>query len=161
MAHIEQKLADIGLSLPALPPPAGQYVTAVSVGNIIYTSGHLPFSEGRLIAEGSRGRVGDESLEAAALAARIALLNALASIRSVAGSLDALERIVKLTLYVASEPSFNDQHLVADGASSLLNELFGEKGVHVRSAVGVAELPLGASLELELIVQYDPFYKLV
>ncbi|MDT9547223.1 MAG: RidA family protein [Chlorobium sp.] len=158
MEHIDQKLARRGLSLPAVPPPAGCYVTAVPVGNIIYTSGHLPFTEGKLLAEGSKGKVGDERLEAAIHAARIALLNALASIRSVAGSLDAVERVVKLTVYVASHPSFNGQHLVADGASVLLGELFDERGIHVRSAVGVAELPLGASLELELTVQYDPLY---
>ncbi|KAA6232638.1 RidA family protein [Chlorobium phaeovibrioides] len=160
MEHIEQKLADRGLSLPSVPPPAGCYVTAVPVGNIIYTSGHLPLTEGKLLAEGSNGRIGERHLDAAIQASRIALLNALASIRSAAGSLDAVERVIKLTVYVASEPFFNGQHLVADGASFLLRELFGERGIHVRSAVGVGELPLGASLELELIVQFDPLYPL-
>jgi enamine deaminase RidA (YjgF/YER057c/UK114 family) len=122
-------------------------------GNYVYTSGQLPLFDGVLIEPGGKGKVNEDRKGDAVYASRIALLNALAAIKSVTGTLDSIERIVKMTLYVASELNFSSQHLVANGASTLLHEIFGEQGAHARSAVGVAELPLNASLELELIVQ--------
>ena len=154
MGIIEEKIIKAGFILPPFSAPAGLYCPAIQTGNLVYTSGQLPLRDGKLTEPGGKGKVNDAGLEEAANAAKIALLNALAAVKSVAGSLDNIERIIKLTLYVASDSMFSSQHLVANGASSLLQEIFGEKGVHTRSAVGVAELPLGASLELELIVQY-------
>ncbi|TCD48367.1 RidA family protein [Chlorobium sp. N1] len=155
MGAIEQSLADLGLRLP--PPSAASplYAPALASGGYVYTSGQLPLADGSLVEPGGRGRVSDFLVEDAARASRIALLNALAAIRSVTGSLDAVTRVVRLVLYVASEPDFHGQHLVANGASSLLHDIFKERGSHVRSAVGVAALPLEASLELELVVAYN------
>lgn len=153
MAIVEEKIIEIGYLLPQLPAAAGLYSPAMRSGNHVYTSGQLPFHEGKLIEPGGRGKINDERKEEAVYASRVALLNALAAIKSVTGTLDSIEKIVKLTLYVASAPDFSSQHLIANGASSLLHEIFGEQGSHARSAVGVAELPLNASLEIELIVQ--------
>ncbi len=153
MGIVEEKIIRIGLILPKLPAAAGLYSPAVRSGNLVYTSGQLPLLDGKLIEPGGKGRVNEERKEDAIHASRVALLNALAAIKSVTGTLDSIERIVKLTLYVASEQGFSSQHLVANGASSLLHEIFGEWGCHSRSAVGVAELPLDASLEIELIAQ--------
>ncbi|KZK74733.1 MAG: LysR family transcriptional regulator [Pelodictyon luteolum] len=156
MDSIEQNLADTGLTLPTPSTASPLYVPALLSGNLIYTSGQLPLANGVLVAPGGIGRVGDACLEAASEASRIALLNALAAICTVSGSLEAITQVVRLTLYVSSEPDFTGQHLVANGASSLLLDIFKERGRHVRSAVGVASLPLNASLELELIVAYNP-----
>jgi enamine deaminase RidA (YjgF/YER057c/UK114 family) len=153
MGIVEEKIISLGFMLPLLPAAAGLYSPAMRSGNHVYTSGQLPFVDGKLIEPGGKGKVNEERKEEVFHASRVALLNAFAAIKSVTGTLDSIERIVKLTLYVASEHNFCSQHLVANGASSLLHEIFGEQGSHARSAVGVAELPLNASLELELIVQ--------
>jgi enamine deaminase RidA (YjgF/YER057c/UK114 family) len=153
MGTVEEKIIKTGHILPQLSIAAGLYSPAIRSGNYVYTSGQLPVVDGKLIEPGGKWKINDESKEDAVYASRVALLNALAAIKSVTGTLDSIEKIVKLTLYVASERNFSGQHLVANGASSLLHELFGERGSHARSAVGVAELPLNASLELELIVQ--------
>lgn len=153
MGTVEEKIITTGFMLPQLSTAAGLYSPAIRSGNYVYTSGQLPLVDGKLIEPGGKWKIDDESKEDAVYASRIALLNALAAIKSVTGTLDSIERIVKLTLYVASEGNFSGQHLVANGASSLLHEIFGGRGSHARSAVGVAELPLNASLELELIVQ--------
>ncbi|TLU84194.1 MAG: RidA family protein [Chlorobium sp.] len=152
MSTIEENIVKAGFILPQPATPAGLYSPAVRTGNLVYTSGQLPLVGGKLIELGGKGKVNEINQEHAAAASRIALLNALAAIKSVTGTLECIEQIVKLTLYVASESFFSSQHLVANGASSLIREIFGEKGSHTRSAVGVAELPLDASLELELIV---------
>lgn len=152
MSHIEERILKAGFKLPLPPVPAGLYLPAVRTGNLIFTSGQLPLQDGNLVDPGGKGKINEINQNDAARAAGIALLNALAAIKSVTGSLDVIERIVKLTVYVASESYFSNQHLVANGASSLLADFFVEKGRHVRSAVGVAELPLDASVELELIV---------
>ncbi len=156
MSVIEQNIIKAGFILPQLPTVAGLYSPAISSGNLVFTSGQLPLKDGKLIEPGGKGKVNEVRKDEAFHASRVALLNALAAIKSVTGTLDSIEKIVKLTLYVASETFFSSQHLVANGASSLLHEIFGERGVHARSAVGVTELPLNASLELELIVQYKP-----
>ncbi|MEI6651050.1 MAG: RidA family protein [Chlorobiaceae bacterium] len=153
MGSIEEKIIKAGFTLPQLSAVAGLYSPAMRTGNLVYTSGQLPLRNGKLVEPGGKGRVNDVNIEDAVHASKVALLNALAAIKSITGTLDSIERVVKLTLYVASEYLFSSQHLVANGASSLLHEIFGELGVHTRSAVGVAELPLNASLELELIVQ--------
>jgi len=152
MSIIEENIIRAGYMLPNPAAPAGLYVPAIRCGYFVYTSGQLPLSDGKLVEPGGRGKVNEINQEHAVKASRIALLNALAAIKNVCGSLDNIEQIVKMTLFVASESFFSHQHIVANGASSLLKEIFGEKGAHTRSAVGVAELPLDASLELELIV---------
>ena len=147
----EQRLAALGLTLPAVTAPLAAYVPAVRSGNLIYTAGQVPMSEGVLLAT---GKVGDQvsATEAAALA-RTCALNALAAAASVAGSLSAIRRIVKVTGFVASAPGFTGQPQVINGASELLLEVFGEAGRHARSAVGMAVLPLDAPVEVELIAE--------
>ncbi|HWR00736.1 MAG TPA: RidA family protein [Chlorobaculum sp.] len=151
MASIEESLRKSGLELPVVAAPAGLYQPAIRIGELIYTSGQLPLVEGKLQYPGGKGSVSELRQEEVAIAARTAALNAVAALRSAAGSLDAIARIVKLTVYVSSEQGFTNQHIVANGASSLIGEIFGEAGRHVRSAVGVAALPLDASVEVELI----------
>ncbi|ABB23822.1 RidA family protein [Pelodictyon luteolum] len=158
MESIEQNLADAGLVLPSPSTASPLYAPAILSGNLIYTSGQLPMVDGVLASRGGVGRVSAARLEDASLASRIALINALAAIRTVTGSLDAITQVVRLTLYVSSEPDFTGQHLVANAASTVLLDIFKERGRHVRSAVGVACLPLDASLELELIVAYNPSF---
>lgn len=148
---IEDRLRDLGYDLPPVPRPAGSYVPAVCTGYLLFTAGQLPFREGQLPYTGKVGL--DVTLEEAKEAARLCTLNALAAIKAEAGSLDNGLRIAKVTGYVASAAGFNDQPEVMNGASDLLGDLFGERGVHARSAVGVAELPLNAPVEVELIVE--------
>ncbi len=147
----EQRLAALGLTLPAVTAPLAAYVPAVRSGNLIYTAGQLPLVQGQLLAT---GKVGDQvsATEAAALA-RTCALNALAAAASVAGNLSAIRRIVKVTGFVASDPGFTGQPQVINGASELLLEVFGEAGRHARSAVGTAVLPLDAPVEVELIAE--------
>ena len=154
MSIIEENIIKAGFILPEQPAAVGLYSPAVSSGNLVFTSGQLPLKDGKLIEPGGKGKVNDFRKDDAFHASKVALVNALAAIKSVTGSLDNIEKIVKLTIYVSSETFFSSQLLVANGASSLLHEIFEGRGAHARSAVGVAELPLGASLELELIVQY-------
>ena len=151
MSEIEARLSRAGISLPETATPAGIYEPALRYGNLVYTSGQLPLIRGVLTEQGGKGKVNEINQAQAAIAARIAALNALAAIKNAVGSLDSIERILKLTVYVASESFFSNQHIVANGASAVLYEAFGENGKHVRSAVGVAELPMEASVELDLI----------
>ena len=131
-----QRLADLGLSLPPVPAPLAAYVPAVRFGDLVFTSGQLPLVDGTFVAA---GKVGAEvSVEDAADCARIAALNGLAAVADLTGDLDVITRIVKVVVYVASAPGFTDQPQVANGASELLGEIFGEAGRHARSAVGVA-----------------------
>ncbi|MDX6379509.1 MAG: hypothetical protein QOI57_533 [Rubrobacteraceae bacterium] len=147
---VEDRLRTLGYELPAVPRPAGSYVPATRAGSLLFTAGQVPFKEGKLPYTGKVGQ--DVSVEEAKEAARLCTLNALAAIKTEVGSLESVGRIVKITGYVASAPGFNDQPEVMNGASDLIGELFGEKGLHARSAVGVAELPLNAPVEVELIV---------
>ena len=145
-----RRLADLGLSLPAVVPPLAAYVPAVRYEDLVYTAGQLPLVNGALRAV---GKVGAEvSVEEAVGCARFAALNGLAAVVDIAGELDAINRIVKVTVYVASAPGFTDQPLIANGASQLLGDVFGQAGHHARSAVGVAVLPLDAPVEVELVV---------
>lgn len=145
-----RRLADLGLSLPAVVPPLAAYVPAVRFEDLVYTAGQLPLVNGSLLAA---GKVGAEvSVEEAVDCAQVAALNGLAAVADLAGELDAISRIVKATVYVASAAGFTDQPLIANGASQLLGDVFGQAGRHARSAVGVAVLPLDAPVELELVV---------
>ncbi|MEI8032556.1 MAG: RidA family protein [Chlorobiaceae bacterium] len=153
MSIIEERIIKAGCLLPEPAAVAGLYSPSIRSGNLVYTSGQLPLRNGSLLEPGGKGKVTERRIDEAAAAAGVSLLNALAAVKTITGTLDSIEKVVKLTLYVASESGFTSQHLVANGASSLLHEFFAERGVHTRSAVGVAELPLNASLELELIVQ--------
>lgn len=146
-----ERLAALGLTLPPVAAPVAAYVPAVRTGTYVYTSGQLPTVDGKLPAV---GKVGDEvSAQDAAGMARTCALNALAAAASAAGGLEAIRRIVKVTGFVASAPGFGGQAQVINGASELLIEVFGEDGKHSRSAIGVAELPLNAPVEVELIAE--------
>ncbi|MBB5959006.1 enamine deaminase RidA (YjgF/YER057c/UK114 family) [Saccharothrix tamanrassetensis] len=144
------RLAELGVALPPVAAPVAAYVPAVRSGNLVYTSGQLPFVAGSLAATGKVG--GDVSPEEAKAHARTCALNALAAVDDLVG-LDAVVRIVKLTGFVASAEGFTGQPAVVNGASELLGEVFGDAGRHARAAVGVAELPLGAPVEVDLIVE--------
>jgi enamine deaminase RidA (YjgF/YER057c/UK114 family) len=151
VSAIEDRLAELGLTLPEVAAPLAAYVPATRNGDLVWTSGQLPFVAGKLEVT---GKVGAEvEPEAAADLARICALNALAAIKSVLGDLDEVERVVKVVGYVASAPSFFGQPGVVNGASHLLGEVFGDAGVHARSAVGVAVLPMDAPVEVEVVVQ--------
>lgn len=153
MSH-EQRLAELGITLPEVAAPVAAYVPAVQTGRYVYTSGQLPFTDGTLPAT---GKVGDGenlvSADDAAAYARTCALNALAAVRSVTGSLDAISRVVKVVGFVASDPAFTGQPAVINGASTVLGEIFGDAGIHARSAVGVAVLPLDSPVEVELVVE--------
>jgi len=151
---IGHRLAELGITLPAVATPVAAYVPAVRTGSYVWTSGQLPFVGGVLAV---RGKVGEGpglvAPDVAAGLARTAALNALAAVAEQAGSLERVKRIVKLVGFVASDPSFTGQPLVVNGASELLGQVFGEAGVHARSAVGVAVLPLDSPVEIELVVE--------
>jgi enamine deaminase RidA (YjgF/YER057c/UK114 family) len=149
VASPEERLAQLGLTLPEPPTAVAAYIPAVVHGGMVWVSGQLPVRDGGLPRLGLVGR--DISVEDAAIEARYCALNALAHLRAAAGSLDRIERIVKVTVFVASSEGFHAQPLVANGASELFAEVFGDPGRHARSAVGVAELPLGAPVEVELV----------
>ena len=146
-----ERLAALGLSLPPVAAPGGAYVPAVRAGQFIYTAGQIPTVDGKLLAVGKVG--GEVSVSDAAGLARTCALNALAAAAAAAGGLAAIRRIVKVTGFVASAPGFTSQPQVVNGASELLIDVFGEDGRHARSAVGVAELPLGVPVEVELIAE--------
>lgn len=151
MATPEERLADLGIELPEVVPPLAAYVPVVRTGGHVYTSGQLPLVKGELSVT---GKVGAEvSPEEAKEQARICAVNALAAIRSLVGDLSQVVRIVKVVGFVASAPGFTGQPQVVNGASELLGEVFGEAGVHARSAVGVAVLPLDAAVEVEVIAE--------
>lgn len=145
-----QRLDELGITLPAVAAPAGSYVPARRSGSLVFTAGQVPFVDGKLAAA---GKVGDgiSAGEAKGLAG-ICALNALAAVDALVG-LDAVTGVVKVVVYVASAPGFSGQPGVANGASDLLAEIFGEAGRHARSAVGVAELPLDSPVEVELVVE--------
>ena len=150
----EQRVDAAGIVVPKLPAPAFAYVPAVRTGNLVYASGQTPTVDGVLQL---RGRLGEGvSVEEARVAARLAALNCVAEVRGLLGSLDRVARVIRLTGYVASAPGFDQQPAVMNGASELLQEIFGEAGRHARSAIGVAELPGGAPVEVELIVEARP-----
>jgi enamine deaminase RidA (YjgF/YER057c/UK114 family) len=151
MGAVEERLSALGHTVPEVAPPVAVYVPAVRTGNLVYTSGQLPLVSGVLMGT---GKVGAEVTpeQAGQMAAQCAL-NAIAAIRSLVGDLDRVVRVVKVVGFVASDPGFSGQPGVVNGASELLGAAFGEAGVHARSAVGVAVLPLDAPVEVEVIVE--------
>lgn len=148
-----ERLEQLGLTLPTVPAPLADYVPVVRSGSLLFTSGQLPFVDGTLPLT---GLVGDEavdvSVEEAVHCARICALNAIAAVASVV-DLDSVVQVVKVTGFVASATGFHSQPAVVDGASALIGQVFGDRGRHARSAVGVAQLPLGAPVEVELVVE--------
>jgi enamine deaminase RidA (YjgF/YER057c/UK114 family) len=145
----EERLKELGLELPPPVAPVAAYLPAVRAGDLVFVSGQLPFVAGKLPFTGKVGA--GVSLETAKGLANIACLNGLSALRAEAGSLDRVARIVRVGVFVASAPGFTEQPQVANGASELLVELFGDSGRHARAAVGVAELPLGAPVEVEML----------
>jgi enamine deaminase RidA (YjgF/YER057c/UK114 family) len=151
MSHPEEKLAALGLSVPEVAKPVAAYVPAIRTGNYIFTSGQLPMRSGSLMYT---GKVGAEvSVEEAVECAQQCALNAIAAVKAEIGDLGLVKRIVKVVAFVASTPDFTGQPGVANGASHLFGEVFGDAGVHARSAVGVTVLPLDAPVEVEIIVE--------
>ena len=151
MSTPEQRLEELGLTVPAVAAPVAAYIPAIRSGNHVYTSGQLPMRDGRLLHTGAVGGVVSQA--EAVECARQCALNALAAVKAEVGELAAVKQIVKVVVFVASTPDFTNQPLVANGVSELLGEVFGDAGRHARSAVGVAVLPLHAPVEVELIVE--------
>ena len=156
MADIEARLAELGIELPEVVPPVAAYTPAVLDGHYVYTSGQLPMVSGAMPGTGKVGEgPGLVSPSDAKEYARFSALNALAAAKSVLGSLDRVRRVVKVVGFVASDPAFTGQPGVINGASGVLGDIFGDAGVHARSAVGVAALPLDSPVEVELILAVD------
>jgi len=153
MSTIDNKLQQMGLELPEPPRPVAAYVPTVRTGNLVFVSGQVPRERGEMKYRGHLGA--NLSVEEGRAAARLCALNALSAVKQEIGDLDRIRRVVKVTGFVASAAGFTDQPKVVDGASLFLAELLGEKGKHARAAVGVNELPLGAAVELEMIVEVE------
>ena len=151
MSTPEERLAELGLAVPEVAAPVAAYIPAVRSGNHVFTSGQLPMREGQLMASGKVG--GEVSPEEAVACAQQCALNAIAAVRAEIGDLDLVKRVVKVVAFVASTPDFTGQPQIANGASELLGTVFGDAGVHARSAVGVAVLPLDAPVEVEIMVE--------
>ncbi len=148
---IEERIKELGFQLPEAPKPVAAYIPALVEGSLVFTSGQIPVVKGNIKYT---GKIGDKlTVEEGQKAAEICALNCLSVVKDIIGSLDKIERIVKLTVFVNSADGFSSQHLVANGASGLIGKIFGEKGKHVRSAVGVNELPLDVPVEIEMIVK--------
>ncbi|MBL1212096.1 MAG: RidA family protein [Ignavibacteriae bacterium] len=148
---IEEKIKELGFQLPDPPKPLAAYVPAVICDKLVYTSGQIAMLNGELKFKGKVG--GELTIEEGANAAQLCALNCLSVIKDKVGSLDNIERIIKVTVFVSSAEGFTDQPKVANGASELLAEIFGDAGKHVRSAVGVVELPIGSAVEIEVIAK--------
>ncbi len=152
-SRVEQRLAELGLAVPEVAAPAGAYVPAVQHAGLVFTSGQLPFVDGQLPAT---GKVGDGAglvpADEANRLAGLCALNAIAAVKSLVGDLDRVTQVVKVVGFVASDPAFTGQPGVINGASELLGQAFGEAGVHARSAVGVAVLPMDTPVEVEITV---------
>ena len=148
---IEERIIQLGFTLPAAPKPLASYVPAVRTGNLVFTAGQLPIKDGSLAFKGKLGK--DLNEDKGKNASQLCALNCLSVIKDEIGTLDQIDRIIKLTVFVNSSEGFINHPQVANGASDLIKEIFGENGKHVRSAVGVAELPLNAPVEIEMIVR--------
>jgi len=148
---IEAKLAELGVTLPQAAAPAANYVPYMLTGKLLMTAGQLPLKDGKLVVSGLLGR--DADTAAGKEAAKYCAINILAQVKAALGDLEKIRKLVKITVFVASDPGFTEQHLVANGASDFLAEVLGDKGKHARSAVGVACLPLNAAVEIEAIVE--------
>lgn len=150
---IEQRLADLGVTLPAAAAPAANYVPYSRTGNLVMTAGQLPLRDGKLSATGLLGQ--DLDVATGQEAAKYCAINILAQAKAAIGDLARIKRIVKITVFVASAPGFVEQHLVANGASDFLVAVLGDKGKHARSAVGTAALPLNAPVEIEAVIEVE------
>lgn len=151
MSQVEKKLQELGLTVPEAPAPVAAYVPGVKVGGYVYTSGQIPLVNGQMAYQ---GKVGDtKTLEDGYAAAQVCVLNCLGVVKSLIGDLDKIEQVVKVVGFVNSAAGFNMQPKVINGASELLGQILGDQGKHARSAVGVNELPLDATCEVELIVK--------
>ena len=150
---IEEKLKSLDIILPNPPKPAGAYIPVVKTGNIAYVSGQIPIKEGKVAFKGKVPSM--QPLEEAQKAAKICIINALAQLKSELGSLDKISKIIRVSGFVNSDPDFTDQPKVINAASDLLFETFGEKGQHSRIAVGVVSLPLGSTVEIDMIVEFS------
>lgn len=148
---IEARLSGLGVTIPAAAAPAANYAPFMQSGNLLLTSGQLPLKDGKLVVTGLLGR--DADVDAGKEAAKYCAINILAQAKAALGDLEKIKRIVKITVFVASDPGFTEQHLVANGASDFLVAAVGERGKHARSAVGVASLPLNAAVEIEAIIE--------
>ena len=153
MSTPEQRLADLGIELPRPAAPLAAYVPAVRTGDLVFVSGQLPLVDGKPVAVGRLG--GDVGLEEGQAAAQRCAINIIAVLKAELGDLGRVARVVRLTGYVASEPDFTEQAKVVNGASELIAEVFGDRGMHARAAVGMAVLPLGVPVEVEAIVEVD------
>jgi len=148
---IEERINQLGFTLPAAPKPLASYVSAVRTGDLVFTAGQLPIKNGSLVFKGKLGKELNE--DDGKKAAQLCALNCLSVIKNEIETLDNIDRIIKLTVFVNSSEGFINHPQVANGASDLIKDIFGENGKHVRSAVGVAELPLNAPVEIEMIVR--------
>ncbi|WP_028638686.1 RidA family protein [Nocardioides sp. URHA0032] len=151
MSAVEDRLAELGLIVPEVPAPVAAYVPAVVSADLVFTSGQLPMKNGELMVTGKVG--GEVSVEEAVACAEQCALNAIAAVKSMIGDLDRVAQVVKVVAFVASTPDFTGQPGVANGASELFGKVFGDAGVHARSAVGVPVLPLDAPVEVEIVVR--------
>jgi enamine deaminase RidA (YjgF/YER057c/UK114 family) len=151
VATPEERLAELGITLPQAPPPAAAYVPFVQTGSLVFTAGQVAVRDGQLVATGKLGDGLDVPTGQAC--ARQCAINVMAQLKAAVGDLSRIRRMVKITVFVASAPGFTEQHLVANGASELLGEVFGEAGVHARSAVGAPSLPTDTPVEVEAIVE--------
>lgn len=150
---VEEKLNEMGIQVPEAPKPLASYIPATKSGNLIFTAGQVPLVDGKLKYEGKVE--GEVSLSDAQDAAKICAINCLSAVKSITGSLNNISKIVKVTVFVASCEGFTGQPQVANGASDFIVEVFGENGKHVRSAVGVSELPVNAPVEIEMIAEIE------
>jgi enamine deaminase RidA (YjgF/YER057c/UK114 family) len=150
---IENRLAELGIVLPAAAAPAANYVPFVKSGNLLFPSGQLPMKDGKLAVTGLLGR--DLDTAAGQEAAKLCAINVLAQAKAALGDLEKIRRLVKINVYVASAPNFTEQHLVGNGASDLFAKVLGERGKHARVAVGMAALPLNAAVEIEAILEVE------
>lgn len=148
---IEERLAELGVTLPVAAAPVANYVPYAVSGSLLLTSGQLPLNGGKVAVTGLLGR--DVDVATGQLASRFCAINILAQAKAALGDLEKIKRLVKITIFVASTPDFTEQHLVANGASDFLVEAIGERGKHARAAVGVASLPLNAAVEIEAIFE--------
>jgi enamine deaminase RidA (YjgF/YER057c/UK114 family) len=150
MSQASQRLKELNLTLPPVATPVGAYKPAVRHGDVLMLSGQIPLRDGKVVYTGKVGGPTGRTLEEAQAAARLCTLNAIAAAAGGAGGVDQIKSVLKLVVYVASADGFTDQHKVANGASDLLAEVFGEAGKHARAAVGVAELPLNSTVEVDV-----------
>ncbi len=150
---IEKRLNDLGVTLPVAAAPAANYVPFVKSGNLLFPSGQLPIKDGKLAVTGLLGK--DVDLAAGQEAAKLCAINVLSQAKAALGDLEKIRRLVKITVYVASAPTFTEQHLVGNGASDFFVAVLGERGKHARVAIGMAALPLNASVEVEAILEVE------